>query len=481
MDNQIRNFLIDRAKKKAPVAYGVIMQQLELDNNIAEHRNQLSYELAEISRHEHKEGRPMLSAMVMYEGLKSFGNGIYNLAEELGFGNAAELENQGFAYDMQSQCIEYWRLQNTRTSSKEKIENEHPYDFFNADEIIFLSNWAGRVYDKENDEHIAAKNYIMNSLGRKTQYWSNELIRRLPDYETFNWRMWSQKGWDDSSGTNKQVARFKHYTWARIYKKGDGDKDIFFTVGADSEEQALVFKLDYYFEGNSNLNSSQKDIVKNSIPENLRWNIIELSELEDYNWDTLLDLTAKFISENTVSYDSLIRIAWGNEEVKEVFTNNLRKCTPPLKTHGTLPALNPSFIGRETDYIKQAVENKELGNSGEELVIVYERKRLKALGKDELADQVNKMQDGKGYDVLSFNEDGSEFYIEVKTTTGNHDTPFDISLNEYLFAERNKGDYKIYRLYNYSDETNNADFFIIENVLEKLLFQPTGFKAYHKT
>jgi hypothetical protein len=97
-----------------------------------------------------------------------------------------------------------------------------------------------------------------------------------------------------------------------------------------------------------------------------------------------------------------------------------------------------------------------------------------------LADQVSKMIDGKGYDITSFNEDGSQFYIEVKTTSGNHDAPFDISLNEYLFAERNKNDYKIYRLYNYSDDTNNADFFIIENVLDKLLFQPIGFKAYHK-
>jgi hypothetical protein len=381
MDNDIRTFLIERAKMKAPVAYGIIMQQLELNNNIPEHRNQLSYELAEISRHENREGRPMLSAMVMYEGLKSFGNGIYNLAEEIGFGNAQELEARGFAHDMQRQCIDYWRSQNTYSVAQAVTKKEHSIEFFNAEEIIFLSNWAGKVYDKENDEQIAAKNYILNSLGSKTQYWSNELIKRLSGYETFNWRMWSQKGWDDSTGTNKQVARFKHYTWARIYKKGDGDKDIFFTVGADSEQQALVFKLDYYFEGNSNLTDSQKEIVKNNIPDNLRWNIIELSELEHHNWNTLLDLTAKFISENTIVYDHLIRIAWGNEEVKAIFMNNLRKCAPILKTHDLLPELNPSFKGRETDYIKQAVENKELGNSGEDLVIGYERKRLRALGK----------------------------------------------------------------------------------------------------
>jgi hypothetical protein len=480
MDNQIRNFLIERAKIKAPVAYGIIMQQLELDNNFPEHRNQLSLELAEISRHEHREGRPMLSAMVMYEGLKSFGNGIYNLAEELGFGSSESLQAKDFAFEMQQKCIDYWRAEAKKVTSQ-KTNKIHPVDFFNSDEIIFLSKWAGKVYDKNDDEHIAAKNYIMNSLGTKTKYWSNELVKRLPNFETFNWRMWSKKGWDDSSGTNKQVARYKHYSWARIFKKGDVEKDIFFTVEANADEPGLVFKLDYYFEGDSNLNASQKELVKNNIPDNLRWNLIDIDELVNYNWDKLIDLTAKFISENISTYDDLIRIAWDKEDVKEVFTNNLRKCQPTINALESLPSLNPTFEGRgETDYIKTAIEKKDIGNSGEELVLIFEKKRLRALGKFELADQVCKQDDGVGYDIISFKEDGSEYYIEVKTTTGNQNNPFDISLNEYLFAERNQSNYKIYRLYNYDEEKNNADFFIIENVINKLLFQPTGFKAYHK-
>jgi hypothetical protein len=478
MNNEIRDLLIDRAKIKAPVAYGTIMQQLELDNNIPEDRNRLSYELAEISRFEYEQGRPLLSAMVMYEGLKSFGKGIYKLGEELGLGLAEELENQNFAYDMQKRCIDYWRSNSNITPVP--TEKKQHIEFFNADEIIFLSNWAKKTYNKENNEHIAAKNYIMNSLGIKTQYWSNELIKRLPEYETFNGRIWSQKGWEDSPNEKKQVSKFKHYTWARIYKKGDEDKDIFFTVAADSLERALIYKLDYYFEGNSNLNSSQKEILKNNIPDNLSWNVIKLSEFEKYDWDLLLDLTAKFISENTSFYGNLIKTVWGNQEVKKVFINNLRKCNPPIKKLVNLPEMNPSFKGRETDYIRLAIENKELGDRGEELVIIYEKKRLKALGKTILADQVRPMNDGEGFDVLSFNEDGSHIYIEVKTTTANHNVPFEITLNEYLFAERNQNNYKIFRLYNYSYETNNADFFEIDDVLNSLLFQPTKFKAYYK-
>lgn len=482
MDKDIRELLIQRAKLKAPVAYGIIMQQLELNSGIPEHRNQLSYELAEISRFEHSNGRPMLSAMAMHEGLKSFGHGFYALAEELGYGKASELERRNFGKEMQLRCTAEWMASSNLKEEADVVTNVvcHPIDFFNADEIIFLSNWAGRVYDKENGEHKAAKNYIMNSLGSKTVYWSNELIKRLPGFETFNWRMWSQKGWDDSSGTNKQVARFKPYTWARIYKKGDGDKDIFFTIGVDANEQALIYKLDYYFEGNSNLDANQKEIVKKNIPENLRWNVIELTELEDYNWDSLIKITTDFISENSISYDNLIKIAWGKEEVKEVFTNNLRKCNPEINALTELPLLNPTFKGYETDFIKKAIENKELGDSGEVLVLNFEKKRLRALGKNDLADHVEKVKDGMGYDIISFSEDGSSVYIEVKTTTGDQNTPFDISLNEFLFAKENTSNHKIYRLYNYNEESNNADFYILDNPISQLLFQPTGFKAYNK-
>ena len=44
MNEEIRQMLIERAKLKAPVAYGVIMQRLGLDNSIPEHRKVLSYE-----------------------------------------------------------------------------------------------------------------------------------------------------------------------------------------------------------------------------------------------------------------------------------------------------------------------------------------------------------------------------------------------------------------------------------------------------
>lgn len=85
-----------------------------------------------------------------------------------------------------------------------------------------------------------------------------------------------------------------------------------------------------------------------------------------------------------------------------------------------------------------------------------------------------------GYDILSFDKNGNEKFIEVKTTEGNEKNPFHLSLNEYLFCEKNQNIYYIYRLYNYNYETNHADYFIIQDPLNTLLFQPINYQVYLK-
>src|SRR5574337_185800 len=219
MNNEARELLIERAVMNAPIAYSTFMQQLGFDSY---NPGVLYSILDEISRFEHANGRPALTVMAKYLDKDDWGNGFYELTKELGYRRADENSNRVFAKRMQKECHEFWLNEKRKTFTK---GHSHKIDFFTKDEIDFLRTWSGRAYDKNSEEHIAAKNYIMNSLGSKTVYWSNELVKRLDGYETFNWRMWSQKGWDDSSGTKKQVARFKHYTWARIYKRGDDNKD----------------------------------------------------------------------------------------------------------------------------------------------------------------------------------------------------------------------------------------------------------------
>ena len=82
-----------------------------------------------------------------------------------------------------------------------------------------------------------------------------------------------------------------------------------------------------------------------------------------------------------------------------------------------------------------------------------------------------------GFDVQSFDENRKPKYIEVKTTIGNSLTPFDYTINEKIFAEQNNEAYFIYRLYNYDEESNSADFFMIKALDEEVLMRPTTFKV----
>ena len=54
---------------------------------------------------------------------------------------------------------------------------------------------------------------------------------------------------------------------------------------------------------------------------------------------------------------------------------------------------------------------------------------------------VSKTNDLAGYDILSFNDDGSERYIEVKTTKGGKRTEFYLTANELAYSKLMKDSY----------------------------------------
>jgi hypothetical protein len=60
--------------------------------------------------------------------------------------------------------------------------------------------------------------------------------------------------------------------------------------------------------------------------------------------------------------------------------------------------------------------------------------------------------DGAGYDILSFDTDGGDRLIEVKTTNGWERTPFHISRNELAVAEKRRDDWQLVRLWNFARE-----------------------------
>lgn len=103
------------------------------------------------------------------------------------------------------------------------------------------------------------------------------------------------------------------------------------------------------------------------------------------------------------------------------------------------------------NYIEEEQRNKSIGDSGEQLVLNYERWRLNNEGKFSLAKKiewVSKEQgDGAGFDILSKNIDGSDRFIEVKSTTLGKETPIFFSKRENDFSESNSGQFHLYRIF----------------------------------
>lgn len=110
-----------------------------------------------------------------------------------------------------------------------------------------------------------------------------------------------------------------------------------------------------------------------------------------------------------------------------------------------------SYKTIKRNYIEEEQRNKSIGDTGEELVIHYEKWRLQELGKPSLVKKiewVSKEQgDGAGYDILSKNEDGSDRFIEVKSTTLGKEAPIFFTKRENDFSEENPDQFYLYRVF----------------------------------
>ena len=108
------------------------------------------------------------------------------------------------------------------------------------------------------------------------------------------------------------------------------------------------------------------------------------------------------------------------------------------------------------DYLEREARNRSLGLAGELLVMEYETRRLHQLGAKHLVDRVEHISqtrgDGTGYDILSFDGDGRERFIEVKTTAYMPETPFFVTPNEVDFSSEQATHFHLYRLFGFRNQ-----------------------------
>jgi hypothetical protein len=148
----------------------------------------------------------------------------------------------------------------------------------------------------------------------------------------------------------------------------------------------------------------------------------------------------------------------------------------PVLNPTTSPALNAIDVGRviETpphnmtvphtvwsptarlplvDFVARDAANRYLGRRGEEFVMEFERRRLHDAGQRDLVKRLEWTSqvrgDGAGYDVQSFNPDGTPRLIEVKTTGLGKYFPFNVTANEVRCSEARAHEFHLYRVFDF--------------------------------
>lgn len=165
-------------------------------------------------------------------------------------------------------------------------------------------------------------------------------------------------------------------------------------------------------------------------------------------------------------------------EIKEV------KETVPTKINSAeieVVETEIDFTPRTVNYIQNNIENKRIGDLGELWAINFEKKKLLKADKPKLAEKVKHVAkdkgDGLGYDILSFDIDGKEIYIEVKTTKGNANSTLFITRNELERSKKERQSFYLYRVFNYNEETDNAELLIIKGDLTYFCEVPWTYKV----
>lgn len=154
---------------------------------------------------------------------------------------------------------------------------------------------------------------------------------------------------------------------------------------------------------------------------------------------------------------------------------------PPTQSNAPPPdeLEQMTAIARKYDVAGRDARNRALGRAGEARVLPHERASLRAAGRSDLAEHIRWVSDldgdGAGYDIRSFDSDGRDRLIEVKTTNGWDRTPFHITRNELAVAEARRDDWRLVRLWSFAREPRA--FELRSPLQEHVSLMATGYQA----
>ncbi len=171
------------------------------------------------------------------------------------------------------------------------------------------------------------------------------------------------------------------------------------------------------------------------------------------------------------------------EEVKAPAEKEFRAVVvdaPAIELVAQLQSVAPRVrLPRKSDFAARDEANRLLGRNGEQWVLGFEQHRLREAGREELFQRVDwvsdRLGDGAGYDILSYDATDQPRYIEVKTTNGAHSSAFIMTRNELEFSQECGDAFHLYRVFQF--RTRPLLYMLRGDVSKQLHLEPIDYRA----
>ena len=295
-------------------------------------------------------------------------------------------------------------------------------------------------------------------------------------------------------------------------KKIPGDYVLFVTLGTRQGEHTFVEEIfddgtfTWQSQPNNTLNHVYvRDLINHNSETNSVYLFLRTSKAEKYVYLGTLEYVTHDVNQECPVYFmwrmsqfdiAEIHKALPNVTIKDRTTGNAistfgsnsnmvttgkltLRDAPDRRVTSKTGVSSHDFVGRNVDFEGEQAKSSKYGKAGEDLVVSIEKERLIAAGRPDLSKLVvatrNTIGNTAKFDVQSYEIDGSERYIEVKTTTGAANNKIHISEAEVNFSEKHASHYYLYRVYNYSPITGNADYYILPGAIDRTDLSPTNY------
>jgi hypothetical protein len=525
MNEKVRTYLIEAAKCKDKfVFYSEIVKACNLNIDISTEygRKQLSEILWEVSNFENSQpvARPLLSALAIYkdQSKNDHGDGFYRIAEKLGKGNFKVLKDNLYGFTEAEKCRLFWQNENnykayaSLTIMNQKTISDLFISLIENERYSWANEWKNTYLDFVKEIKILKQAIVQNpekSIDDVTLFL--DLSKSINTYHNFM-RKWLKEKSNGISSRGQSVLSDEHFD---IILANNTFKIIAKAIILDPNIENYNSLFNWWYSNSSIYNrpllinralaACYPEILSSTVHSSKFWDVVNIVNTSfgfDFEYDhnnnwysaniqltKWLDTQLKDVLDKKTS-DKLEQQIWRNifvwliyEEFNSntITPNTLIKKGKPKNGFDTILEKERKFEGVDIDFQTKAKDLKDLGDAGEKLVKQYEIKYLIEKGLKQKSLDVKIVKDGKGFDILSFDELGNEKFIEVKTTTGGELNPFYLSENEVAFMRKNINSYCIYRIYNYDEENNSGEFFEIKgNVENQILMKPTQYQVVIK-